>query len=53
VIDSFRRHLPANTKHTQQTDVHAAGGIRTRSPSQGAAVDPRFRPRGHWDRLDL
>ena len=29
------------------------GGIRTRSPSKRAAVDPRFRPHGHWDRLNL
>ena len=24
------------------------GGIRTRSPSKGAAADPRLRPCGHW-----
>jgi hypothetical protein len=33
------------------TNIHASGGIRTRNPSKRAAVDPRLRPRGHWDRL--
>jgi hypothetical protein len=26
------------------------GGIPTHDPSKRAAVDPRLRPRGHWDR---
>jgi hypothetical protein len=38
-------------KHSQQTDIHALGGIRTHNPSKRAAVDPRLRQRGHWDRL--
>jgi hypothetical protein len=29
------------------------GGIRTQNPSRRAAVDPRLRPRGHWDRRYL
>jgi hypothetical protein len=33
------------------TNIHASGGIRTRNPSKRAAVDPRLRPHGHWDRL--
>jgi hypothetical protein len=37
-------------QHSQQTDIHALGGIRTRNPIKRAAVDPRLRPRGHWDR---
>jgi len=32
------------------TDIHAPGGIRTHYPSKRSAVDPRLRPRGHWDR---
>ena len=36
-------------KHSQQTDIHARSGIRTRHPSKGAAADLRLRPRGHWD----
>jgi len=27
------------------------GGIRTHNLSRRTAVDPRLRPRGHWDRL--
>jgi hypothetical protein len=39
-----------NTQHSQETNIHAPGGIRTHNPSQRAAADPRLRPRGHWDR---
>jgi hypothetical protein len=37
----------AETLMSQQTDVHAPGGIQTRNPSKRAAADPRLRPRGH------
>jgi hypothetical protein len=37
-------------QHTQQTNIHAPGGIRTYDRSRGAVVDLRLRPRGHWDR---
>jgi hypothetical protein len=50
VITWTQKPLPDNTQHSQQTDIHAPGGIRTRNPSKRAAVDPRLRPRGHWDR---
>jgi hypothetical protein len=42
--------LPDNTHHSQQTDIHAPGEIRTHSHSKQAAADPRLKPRGHWDR---
>jgi hypothetical protein len=42
--------LPDNTQHSQQTDIHAPGEIRTHNPSKPAAADPRLRPRGYWDR---
>jgi hypothetical protein len=32
------------------TNIHAPGGIRTHNPSKQAAVDPRLRPRCHWNR---
>jgi hypothetical protein len=32
---------------TQQTNIHALTGIRTRDPSNQAAADLRLRPRGH------
>jgi len=28
-----------NTQHSQETDIRASGGIRTRSPSKRAAAD--------------
>ena len=42
--------LPDNTQHSQQTDIHALGGIRTQNPSTRAAADLRLRPRGNWNR---
>jgi hypothetical protein len=39
------------SQHSQQTDIQALGGIRTRNPNRGAAANPRLRPGGHWDRL--
>jgi hypothetical protein len=32
------------------TNIPALGGIRTYNPSKRAAVDPRLRPHGQWDR---
>ena len=49
VISPTQKHLPDNTQHSQQTDIHATGGIRTHNPSKRAAAEPRLRPRGHWD----
>jgi hypothetical protein len=51
VIGPSQKHLPDNThtQHSQETDIHASGGIRNGNPSKRAAVDPRPRPRGHWD----
>jgi hypothetical protein len=50
VISSSQRHLPDNTQHTQQTNIHATGGIQNHDRSRRAAVDLRLRPRGHLDR---
>jgi hypothetical protein len=38
-------------KHSQETNIHASGGIRTHDPSKRSASDLLRRPRGHWDRL--
>jgi hypothetical protein len=35
-----QRPLPDNTQHSQETDIHAPGGIRTHNPSKRAAVGP-------------
>ena len=37
------------TQHSQQTDIHPSGGIRTSNPSNRVAADPPVRPRGHYD----
>ena len=50
VISSSQRPLPDNTQHSQQTNIHAPGWIRTHNLSRRAATDLRRRPRGHWDR---
>ena len=51
VISSWQRPLPDNTQHSQQTNIHAPGGIRTHDPSRRTTSDLHLRPRGHWDRL--
>ena len=50
VINPSPRPLPDNTQHSQQTNIHAFGGIQTHDRSRRAAVDLRLRPRGYWDR---
>jgi len=50
VISSSQRSLPDNTQHSQQTNIHAHGGIRTHDLSRRAAADQRLRPCGKWDR---
>jgi hypothetical protein len=45
VISPTQRPLPDNTQHSQTTNIHVPGGIRTRNPSNRVAAQ-----RGHWDR---
>jgi len=42
-----QRPLPDNTRQSQETDIHAPGGIRPRKSSKRAAASPSLRPRGH------
>jgi hypothetical protein len=51
VISSSQRPLPDNTQQSQQTGIHAPGGIRTHNLSRRAAADLRLRRRSHWSRL--
>ena len=51
MINPSQIPLPDNTHHSQQTNIHAPGKIRTHNLSRRAAEDLRLRPRGHWDRL--
>ena len=44
-----RRDLYLTTQHSQQTKVHAPGGIRTHNPSRRAAAYLRLRQRDHCD----
>jgi hypothetical protein len=50
VISSPQTPVPDNTQHSQQTNIHAPGGIQTHDLSRRAAADICLRPRGHWDR---
>jgi hypothetical protein len=50
VISPTQRPLPDNSQHSQETDTHAPGGIRTQNPSKRAPADPRLRSHGLWDR---
>ena len=49
MIISTQRPLRDNTQRSQETDIRAFGGIRTRSASKGEAADLRLRPRDRWD----
>jgi hypothetical protein len=42
-----------NTEHSQQTNIHAPGGIRTHNPSRQAAADPHLRMDSHWDEVNI
>ena len=42
VVSPTQITLRDNTQHSQETDLHAPGGIRTYNPSKQAATDPRF-----------
>ena len=42
--------IPDNTQHSQQTDIHAPGGIQTHNLSRHVATDLCLRPRSHWNR---
>jgi len=46
VIGPPPRPLLGNTQHSQERDIHATGGIRTRNPSKQAAADPYLRQHG-------
>jgi YD repeat-containing protein len=50
VISPTQTLLPDSTQHSQERDVHATGGIRSRNPNKQSAADPRLRSRGHRDR---
>ena len=50
MISASQRPLPDNTQHSQQTNIHFLGGIRTHNLSRRAAVGPRLRPHSPLER---
>ena len=48
--DQTEAEISDITQHSEKTDIHDLGGIRTRNPSQGAVADPCLRTRGNQDR---
>ena len=53
MISPTQRPLPDKTQHSQETDIHSTGGIRTGYPSKRSAEKPRLRPHGHFSDLLL
>ena len=51
MIGPSQRPVPDHTQHSQNTDIYASSGIRTRDPINRAATELRRRMCGHWDRL--
>ena len=45
-----RKHLYLTTQHSQETDIHGPGEIRTGNPNKRSAAEPCPTPLGHWDR---
>jgi len=46
---AHRRDLYLTTHNSQQTNIHALGGIQTYNFSRRAVADLCLRPCGHWD----
>jgi len=45
-----RSGLLHNAQHSQETNIHASGGIRNCNPSKREAAELRNQPRGHRNR---
>jgi hypothetical protein len=45
-----QKPLPDNTQHSQETDIHAPGGIRNYNPRKQVASGLSLGPRSHWHR---
>jgi len=51
VIGPTQRPLLDNKQQSKETNIHAPSGIRTRTPNNRTAADPRLIPHGNWHRL--
>jgi len=49
MIGTLQIPVPDTKQHSQETDIHALGGIRNRNPCKREATDLSLRPRGHRD----
>jgi hypothetical protein len=49
VISPKQIPLPDKTQHSQETDIHALGGIRKSNRSKRANADLRPRLRDYWE----
>jgi hypothetical protein len=49
-LDERSARLFDNTQYSQETDIDAPGGIRTRNPKTRAAADPRLKALGQRNR---
>ena len=51
VISQMQRPVPDNTRYSQETNMYATDGVRTRKTCKQAAADPRLRPLGQRERV--
>jgi len=49
-LSTRHRSLSESTQHSQQTNILAAGGIRTHNISRRSPANLWLRPRGYWER---
>jgi hypothetical protein len=47
LLGPTQRPLPDNTQHSQETDIHALGGIRTHNFNKRVVIEPCLRNMGH------
>ena len=50
MISATQRPVRDNTQHSEETNIHALGGIRTPHSRQARGCRTLLRPCGHWNR---
>jgi hypothetical protein len=53
VISPKQRPLPDNTHYSEEADIRAPCGIRTRDPRKRGASDPNLRPHDYWNQRNV
>jgi len=51
MISPAQKPFPDYKQHVQEIDIHAVGGILSKTPSKWETADPHLRRSVHWDRL--